>query len=159
MAAEIEAAKALKIALGMDADDAQLYHDMIEGETSLYEMIDAVFSNIQEDQEIIDGITKRESDLYERKERLKKRIGYRKAKIEQALLIFDDRIERPEATFYLTQRAAKAVVSEESEVPSRFWKAVPQLDKDELLKALIAGEAVPGACLSEAPKTLTIRRA
>lgn len=158
IAAEIEAAKSLRLALGDEAEDEELYHIAIDGETSLNEMIDAILANIAIDQELLDGIAARESDLHVRKSRLNERIQYRKAKIEQALLIYGEKIERPEATLSLTQRRAKAVVNEDADIPARFWKAVPQLDKAELLKALEAGEQVPGAVLSNAPQTLTIRR-
>lgn len=159
IAAEIEAAKALRAVLAADAEDAELYADMIEGETSLFEMIDAVYANIQLDQELLDGIKARENDLAIRKARVEERIGWRKAKIEQAILIFGEKIERPEATFSLAQRQPKLIVSDdESQIPTRFFKTSVELDKAALLKAIKAGEVVEGASLSNAPQTLTIRR-
>ena len=158
IAAEIEAAKALRFALGSDADDEELYHIAIDGETSLNEMIDAIFANIQIDQELLDGIAARESDLAVRKARINERIQYRKAKIEQALLIYGEKIERPEATFSLSQRQASIVVTEEADIPSDYWKMKPELDRKALRKALEDGVAVAGACLNNAPQTLTVRR-
>ncbi len=158
IAAEIEAAKALRFALGADADDEELYHIAIDGQTSLNEMIDAIFANIQIDQELLDGIAAREGDLAVRKARINERIQYRKAKIEQALLIYGEKIERPEATFSLSQRQASIVVTEEADIPSDYWKMKPDLDRKALRKALEDGVAVPGACLNNAPQTLTVRR-
>jgi hypothetical protein len=158
IAAEIEAAKALRHALGTDADDEELYHIAIDGETSLNEMIDAILANIAIDQELLDGIAAREDDLAIRKNRLKERIGYRKAKIEQALLIYGEKIERPEATLSLSQRQASIVVTDEAEIPSDFWKMRPELDRTALRRALEDGKPVAGACLNNAPQTLTIRR-
>lgn len=160
IAAEIEAAKALRAVIAdiNEGDDEELYHIAIDGETSLNEMIDAIYANIQTDNELLDGIESRESDLAVRKKRIKERIAYRKAKIEQALTIYGEKIERPEATFSLSQRQAGIVISEESEIPSEFFKMVPELDRGALRKALEAGTPVPGACLNNAPQTLTIRR-
>lgn len=158
MAAEILAAQALKASLGSDADDAELFADMIEGETSLAEMVDAVFANIQIDQELLDGIEARENDLAIRKARIKERIGWRKAKIEQAILIYGEKIERPEATFTLSQRQASVVITDEAHLPSAYWKMTPEIDRKALRAALAEGKDIPGAVLNNAPQTLTIRR-
>jgi hypothetical protein len=160
---EIEAAKALRLSLGVDADDAELLADMIEGETSLFEMVARVVNAIHQDQELLDGIADREHTLKERKERIRYRQAGMKAKIEQALLIFGERkMELPEATLSLTRRAPKLVITDESAVPSQFWKrGDPTLDKTGLLahmKALSADdEGVPGVVLEPSPDTLTIR--
>lgn len=157
IAAEIEAAKALRIALGDEASDEELYHIAIDGQTSLNEMIDAIYEHIQQDQELLDGIKARESELSERKTRIKDRQDYRRAKIEQALLIYGEKIERPEATFSLAQRQAKVIVTDEHAIPSDYWKLTPELDREKLRRDL-ADQAIPGALLNNAPQTLTIRR-
>lgn len=161
---EIEAAKTLKLALGADADDAELLADMVEGETSLFELAAIVVDGIAKDQELIDGIVSREGQLKERKERIRHRQNGRKAKLEQALLVFGTRkMELPEATLSLSARADKLVIYDESQVPSQFWKrGDPELDKASLkahLKALgIDDDPVPGATLEPSPDTITIRR-
>lgn len=164
IAREIDAAKALRAALGADADDAELLAGMIEGETSLYELTAQVLDAIDRDQEMIDGIAAREAELKDRKERIRYRQAGRKAKIEQALLIFGERkMELPEATLSLSKRAPKLLITDESAIPSQFWKrGDPVLDKSGLtahLKALTdADDAVPGCALEPSPDTLTIRR-
>ncbi len=158
IAAEIAAAKALRAVLADDAEDAELYADMIEGETSLFEMIDAVWANIELDQEMLNGIAARENELAIRKARIHERQQWRRAKIEQAILIFGEKIERPEATFSLTQRAASVVVTDEASIPSEFWKMEPKLDRSALRLALVEDKQIPGATLNNAPQTLTIRR-
>lgn len=163
IAREIEAAKALKIALGADAEDAELLRDMIEGETSLYEMIDGVVNLVREDDELLEGIAKREQDIKDRKERIRYRQAGRKAKIEQAMIILEARkLERPEATLSLSRRAAKLVITDESEVPTQFFKRQdPVLDKKGLAAALKAlsetDEPIPGAVLEPSPDSLSIR--
>lgn len=161
---EIEAARALKASLGVDADDAELLADMIEGETSLYELAAIVVDSIAKDQELIDGIVSRESQLKERKERIRHRQNGRKAKLEQALMVFGERkMELPEATLSLSRRAAKLIIYDEAQVPTQFWKrGDPVLDKTGLtahLKQLSEEDGeVPGARLEPSPDTITIRR-
>lgn len=163
--AEIEAAKTLKLALGQEAEDAELLADMIEGETSLFEMIDAVVDRIGQEQELIDGIQKRQDELSARKDRIRYRQGGYKAMIEQAMSILDaKKLERPEVTLSLSKRAPKLVIYDESAVPAQYFKRQdPAIDKKGLTAALKAIEhpddAIPGARLDPAPKTLTIRRA
>lgn len=162
--AEIEAAKALRLALGSDADDAELLSDMIEGETSLFEMIDLVLDVIQQDQELLDGITSRMDALRDRKERIRYRQAGRKAMIEQAMSIFGERkLERPEATLSLSKRADRLEIYDESEIPSQFFKrSDPVIDKKSLMDALKGlspeDDAIPGARLTPSPDSLTIRR-
>ena len=164
IAREIEAAKALKAALGADADDAELLQDMIEGETSLLEMISAVLELIQQDQELIDGIKKRADDMSARKERIEWRQSGRRAKIEQALLIFGERkLELPECTLSLRKNASKLRIYSEDEVPSQFWKRKdPTIDRKSLTAALRGlsenDEPIPGAMLEPSPDSLAIRR-
>ncbi|WP_158085673.1 siphovirus Gp157 family protein [Henriciella aquimarina] len=163
IARQIEAAKALKAALGADAEDAELLHDMIEGETDLFEMIDGVVDAIGQDKELLEGIAAREKDLRDRKERIKYRMEGRKAKIEQAMIILGDRkLERPEVTLSLSKRADKLVIENESDVPTQFFKRQdPVLDKKGLTAALKAltetDEPIPGARLEPSPDTLSIR--
>jgi hypothetical protein len=159
MAAEIQAAQALIESLGQDADDAELVQDMIEGETNLYELIDRTYNAIREDQEMIDGISKREDELAVRKTQTQKRIDWRKAKIEQALLIFNDKITRPEATFSLRKNQPILEIEDESNIPTSFWKEKTEvkLDKTSLKNALKEGAKIDGAKLIEKPKSLSVR--
>ena len=163
--AEIEAAKTLKLALGEYAEDGDLLQDMIEGETSLFEMIDLVVDRIGQEQELIDGIQKRQDELAARKERIRYRQAGLKAMIEQAMQIMDaKKLERPEATLSLSKRAPKLVIYDEAEVPGQFFKRQdPKIDRKSLADALKAIEdprdAIPGARLEPSPQTLTIRRA
>jgi len=161
---EIEAAKALRLSLGADADDAELLEGMIEGETSLMEMIDAVLDLIERDKELIDGMASREQELKDRKERVRYRQSGRIAKIEQAMLIFGERkLERPDATIYMAKNPVKMVITDEELVPTQFWKrGDPQLDKTGLKEALKGlaetDEPIPGVVLEASPDTLRIRR-
>lgn len=164
IAAEAEALKLLRLTLGNDADDAELFRDMVEGETSFFEIIDAIYELIQQDNELITGIKKRIDDLSARKTRIEDRIAMRRAKIEAAIMVYGDKIERPEATFSIRQNPPSVVVTDEAAIPAKYWKpGDPKLDRALLsadLKALKDqpdAEPIPGATLNNAPQSLTIR--
>lgn len=158
---ELAAAHAMRQSLG--TDDLDLLSDMIEGETSLFEMMDFVLEKIGEDQELLDGISARKDRIDTRRIRIERRQKLLKAILEQSLTILErDRVERPEATISLRKNQDKLVINEESEVPTQFWKAGdPRLDKANLkaaLKGLEEGdEPIPGASLEPQPRTIQIR--
>ena len=156
---ETVAAKALKEALSAHAEDSQLLHDMIEGETELHEAIAAAELAIDEDQLLIDGIKAREADLKARRERFEARIRRGRAAIEQAMMIAEQkRLDLPTATIVLSERKPSLVVDDEAAIPSEFFEApAPKLNRKALAAALDERD-VPGAHLTNGPPTLTIRR-
>jgi hypothetical protein len=186
---EAQAVAALKESLRAlgEGDDEALLLDSIEGETSFYEVVDAILDCIGDDDAMADAIDARIGALKARKERFTKRIETNKALLEQAFITADlPKIERPAATLYLSNRAPKVIIETESDIPARFWKpADPVLDKKALGEALKArreaiealptepGEArdlalaelaekfpdIPGATLSNGTRSLSIRTA
>lgn len=178
---EALAAKALAESLrsmGEGEDDALLM-DTVEGETNLFELIDAVLARSRVDGILVTGLTAVISDLAARKARFEKRIAASRALIEQALLISEMKsFERPTATLTLADRAPTLMITSEGDIPARFWKpGEPSLDKKAVLAALKERQAavealgaesapdaaqslppeIPGACLSNAAPSLQIR--
>lgn len=142
------------------ADDAEVVESTIEGETSLYEAIDLMLDRIRNAQVMTEGLKAVIAGLTARADRYERTIESHRTLIEQALMIaeIDTKIERPTATIGLSTRAPKVEIQTESDIPSEFWKtAAPTLDKKALFAALKDGRDVPGACLSNAAPTLTIR--
>lgn len=157
---EAQAVAALRESLAaVDAEDEALLIDTIEGETSLFEIIDVIIGRMVENRVMIAGLESVISDLDTRKTRYDQRIKADRALIEQAMMIADlPKIERPAATLSLANRPAKALVEEESSIPARFWKTgAPMLDKAALLAALKDGETIAGARLDNAAPSLTAR--
>lgn len=179
---EAQAAKSLRESLAALNEDDALLIDMVEGETNLFETIDALLARMTLDQALITGIDVLIDDLDGRKARVKKRREADRALIEQALTIaeIESAVERPAGTLSLAKRAPTLVVENEADIPARFWKpAPPMLDKKALTEALrerlkaiqnlpddpeakaaaliALPEAVPGATLSNAAPSLTIR--
>lgn len=182
---EAEAAKALRESLGaVAAEDGQLLIDMVEGETSLMEAFDLLLEAQIQDKANCIGIRSAIEQLEIRSARFMKRIETAKALMEQAIVIanIDGKIERPLATLFMSKRAPKVEITTEADIPARFWKpSDPVLDKkaigDALKERAAAVEAlgdiadpearkeaidalppdVPGAVLSNAAPTLTVR--
>ena len=157
---EAEAARVLRESLAqVDAEDEVLLLDTIEGETGLFEAVDALLARIGENRAMVVGTDAQMVDLGDRRRRFEARIDADRALLEQAMLVAEiPKLERPGATLSLTTRAAKVEVSAEADIPAEFWKVGdPKLDKKAVGDALKAGRTVPGACLSNAAPTLTVR--
>ena len=157
---EAQAVASLKSSIeAVAADDETLLLDMIEGETSFLEVIDKLLERMRDTEASLRGVTSVIQDLQERGVRYEKRIQTDRGLIEQALMLADlPKLERPTATLTLAARQPKVEIQTEAEIPSEFWKAAePKLDKKALADALKAGRDVPGACLSNAAPSLTIR--
>lgn len=181
---EAAAVKALLESIAaVDAEDDQLVLDMIEGETRFLDLIDALLLRRAESLGHVEGLDAAIATLEARKARFKARAESAKALIEQALTMAElPKLERPAATLTMSARAPSLIVTEESAVPSRFWRTPdPVLDKKALTAALrerrkaieslpedpearaaalaAIPEDIPGVELSNAAPTLTIRSA
>ena len=157
---EAEAAKGLRESLAqLGEGDEDLLLDMAEGETSLFECFDALLLRNASDRALTLGVDAVIADLTARKARVEKRIAFDRALIEQAMMTAEImKVERPAATLSLTNRAASLRVDNEADIPAEFWAAgAPKLDRKALTAALKDGRPVPGAALSNAAPSLTVR--
>lgn len=160
IAREAEAAKAIRESLAkLGETDAELLLDMTEGETSLFECIDALLLRMASDKALVIGTESVVSDLEERKRRVEKRIAFDRGLIEQAMAIAElPKIERPAATLSLSSRAPSLRVDDEAAIPAEFWTAgAPKLERKALTEALKEGRPIPGVALSNAAPSLTVR--
>ncbi len=141
-------------------DDAVLVIDTIEGETGLYEAIDAALDTIDGCGIIIEGCKAVASDITARQQRAEARREKVRAAIEQALLIADvsEKIVRPTATLTLRKIKPAWVIDDESQIPAAFFKPQPpKLDK-ALIKAIDTAETIAGCRVNNGSVSLTIRR-
>ncbi len=162
---QMEAAKALLTNLrqqGAD-DDADLVADSLEGETNLLEALDAALSEIDECEILIAGLDEKIKAFDTRKKQQKDRAERIRALIEQALITTEQvSLKLASATLSLSKRAPQLVVTNEADIPSRFWveqeRPAPKLDKKALADVLKADEIIPGAMLDNGSLSLTVRR-
>lgn len=158
---EMEAAKIIRAQLETLApDDDDLARDMIEGETGLIEMVARIAAHEGEDASLLAGLGKYADELDARKKRIASRIETRRALLGSALEIAGcPSIETPTGTVSLAKVAPKAIVTDEADIPSKYWKAgKPTLDKKALSDDMKAGAVVPGATLSNGSITIRIQR-
>lgn len=157
---EAEAVRALRESLAaMGHDDEALLTDSIEGETRLFEIVDSLLVEMTETRGLVGGVEAVIGELENRRLRLQRRLDSYRTVIEQAMMVAElEKIERPAATLSLTRRPPKVEITEEADIPVEFWKpSAPSLDKKALGAALKDGRPIPGACLSNAAPTLTVR--
>ena len=141
-------------------DDEDAKRDLVEGETSLREVIAKAVQKIGEDGAAIDGIHAYITELKQRAERIEQRVENMRTAVAVALeLAQEKKIETAFGTVTLRAAARHAIITEESEIPSHFWEPrPPKLDKSALTKALKEGQQIAGATLSNGGNAIQIRR-
>lgn len=141
-------------------DDETLVLDTIEGQTNILELIALVDAAEFEDQANLTAIGAFIEKLGARKDRIKKRIDMKRAVLANALnMIGKKKHETPLGTISISQKPVIAIVTDEAEIPARFWKPQPPtLDKAALNAAIKANETIPGATESNGGITISIRR-
>lgn len=157
---EAEIAKALVETIAtVIGDDEDARHDAVQGETGLLDVISAAVLRIGELQSFEVALDERVKALSARKRRLGEQADLLRAAIHNAMGAAElHKIELPIATISLRPIAASVSVADEADIPSDYWKPQPpKLDKAALLKALKAGETIPGASLSNGGETISIR--
>lgn len=154
-----EADAAADLMAALRTDDAELSHDMIEGETGLIEAISAAIDEIDQCEIITEGCRAKAEEIRRRGERAEMRATRIRALIEQAMTLADLPTARlPVATVTLKSLPPRPVVADESLVPSEFWKPVPpRLDRAALNQAAKAGP-IPGVEMTNGSVSLQIRR-
>lgn len=142
-------------------DDEDAAMTVVEGETSLLEVIDEVLVRMADIEGHCDGIDAAVSRLNARKSRLNAQAERLKSSLLLALDTIETRkLERPIATISVANLPAKAIITSEENLPSRFLVEKTEIrpDKKALLAELKQGAAIPGAELSNGGTTLKILR-
>jgi hypothetical protein len=157
----IEAMKVLRSQISDMADgDEDFIRDTLEGETDLEGLVGKLLASISEDEAHEAGLKAYLDDMKARKDRFGKRADTKRALIANALEIAGQKkVETPFATVTLTAVKPKAIVTEEADIPTDYWKPqAPKLDLTALSAALRDGAEIPGATLSNGSITVTIRK-
>lgn len=135
---ELDAARALRQQFA-DAfrDDPDIFIDMAEGSTSVFEMIEAVLCSLQDDIGMIEGTKVVKARLDERKRRFERRVELKRAMVLTALT--DLGVKSREfaiASIGFKNIKPAPVVKEEAELPSDYFTKPkppdPQPDKQKI---------------------------
>ena len=157
----LEAAKVLRAQIAdLAGGDEDFIRDSLEGEVDFDQIVRTLVTSIGEDEAMVNGLKAYVADLNDRKDRIETRIGHKRTLITLALEIAGcAKLEVDVATISLTKIHSRALVTEEADIPSEFWKPqAPKLDKTALNAALKDGRTVAGAVLDNGGSTCTIRR-
>lgn len=184
---QIEAATILREQIASLVEgDADFLAEAIEGETSLFEQVDALVISVRRDEALSTGTDRLIKELKGRQDALDKRAEMKRALIGSALEIAGvKKRATPAGTVTVKDVPRKVVIADESALPSRYLRqADPTPDKKAIGDALKAREAawaeakkitddvaraealakvgtdfpdVPGATLSNGGRTIQIR--
>lgn len=140
-------------------DDEQAAADAIEGETSFNEAVLRAVDRLSDIEAMTRALKESEEQHAARRKRLETQADCIRAAIIAAMGQAGlKKIEVPLATLSLKTVPPKALVINEAEIPSEFWKRQdPKLDTRAVLAALKDGHTVPGATLSNGSETVQIR--
>lgn len=151
--------KLLETIRDLAGDDEELRLDMVEGQTRLFDVLDALLVKDLETASLLAGLDEAQKVIDFRRERFKARAQALRATIEQAMMLLEvKKLERPTATLSLAERKPKVCISDEAALPSRFFKSEPKLDKKALNEAVLSGEEIAGAYIDNGTVSLTVRR-
>lgn len=140
-------------------DDADLIRDCIEGETSLREAIARATLELAAVEGEKEGINIALAKLKERLTRHAKRAAGIREAIFAAMETAELRsLKAPAATLSVRASPPAVEITDQSLVPPIYLKQPPPTpDKTAIREALKAGEAIPGATLSNQPDALSVR--
>lgn len=142
---QMDAAKILREQIAdIAAGDPDFIRDTLEGETNLHEAIGALVLSISEDDELEEGVKRAIDNLKVRKDRFKRRAEMKRALVATAMEIGEiAKIVTPAGTVTAKSVPPKAIVTEESEIPTKFFETpAPVLSLKKLTAALKEREAL-----------------
>jgi hypothetical protein len=139
-------------------DDDAMRVDMLEGATSMNEMLTAILRGIDEAQFLSDGINSRVAELKKRKDRCDLKVEFLRAMILKVMRWADLRkVQLPDAT--LSQIAGRQKIIGDVDVallPEELVKIERTPDRTKIREALERGDLVPGCSLSNAEPVLAV---
>ena len=137
--------------------DEVLRIDMLDGETSLNDVIDILLRKIKEAQSLSNAIADEMGLLHDRQTRFEMRA----LKLRQSIfnLMTDaglTKIERPRGTVSIAQGRPKVIITDENALPDDFVRIKKEPDKKRIETYLKTGQNVPVAMFSNSEPYLRI---
>ncbi len=140
-------------------DDDRLFLDMLEGETSLHSIIFKLHNQIALDEELVTGISERQTSLAERKRRLTDRIAASKAAIGQFLRAAHlPKIELDEATYSVRAGKPGLRIVDPEAVPPIYCRTKVEPDKPAINAAYEDKTELPNWLVREQAKDVVTAR-
>lgn len=138
--------------------DEQLRADMVEAETDAHEFLTMLVRRIGETGAMSEGTALYIKELVERKSRFERRIEALRALALKIMNAAEARkVELPEATLSIRNGTPRVILTDEKLLPDDCVEVVRNPDKATIKLKLAAGGVIPGAVLSNAEPSLSIR--
>lgn len=140
------------------ADDAELRHDMIEGETGVHQVVGKLIAAKVEADAMVAAIKAVIETYTARMDRYQANAHDAKAGITAIMQAANlPKLTLPQGTVSISKGRDSVAVDNADELPQGFFAIERKPMKNEIKIALQAGEAVPGARLVTGPETVTVR--
>lgn len=140
------------------AEDDVLRADMIEGATNAHRFLEACERKRVEAKWMTASIADYQEELDERKKRFERREQAMRQFMFKVMEAADlKKVELPEATLSIRPGVTKVIITTEELLPIEMWRFRKEPDKTKIKEAIQDGNPVPGAELSNAEPTLSIR--
>jgi hypothetical protein len=138
-------------------EDDVLRQDMIEAETGALELIDKLIEAERESKALGDGLDAAMARLEKRGDRFARRqIALRKYIMQIMDAANLPKVERPAATVSIVAGRPKVMITDEAALPQRCLRVKSEPNKTLIQAALLNGEVVNGATLSNPEPVLRI---
>jgi hypothetical protein len=139
--------------------DEETLADTVEGLTDLHEIVAAIMRSALIDEALVDGLKLRIGDMEARLERLQDRASKRRAIARDVMTDTGiTKITLPDFTISIRPGTPSLVVTNEAEIPGRFFEPrEPKLNRQALLADLKQGAQIAGAALSNPQPVLSVR--
>jgi len=155
--AQVDAVRATAPA-ALDDEHAQLLQEMIEANTELLPFLAALVKRSKEAEAYAAGLDLLITDLASRLERYQGRAAALRSLMFSAMQWCDvQKIELPAATLSIRAGTPKVVITDEAAIPAALTRTKVEPDKTAIKAQLSLGVDVPGAMLSNAEPSLTVR--
>ncbi len=139
-------------------EDEVLRADMIEGETDLHKFLSTAERIRQEAVAMVKGTDLVLADLLQRKRRFERRDeALRRLMFSLLQMAQLRKVELPAATLSLRNGTPYVIITDETVLPDNVIRFKREPDKAKIKAALETGAHVPGATLSNAEETISIR--
>jgi hypothetical protein len=139
-------------------EDEQLRADMIEGETDAHEFLRVIERKRQDACVLANAIGNHIGELKLRLDRFERREEAMRALAFKIMNVADlKKLELPEATLSIRNGTQKVLITNEAHIPDDLCRIKREPNKTAIKDWLMAGNPVPGAELSNAEPSLSIR--
>jgi hypothetical protein len=139
-------------------DDEELLTDTLEGETSLFDVLEKLVTQVREQDMLAEGLAARIGALCERQTRHTMRMNFYRGLIYKLMVAAElEKHHTTEGNISVVKSQDKVIITDEAAIPKEYQRVTVEPDKAAIKAALKSGKVILGASLSNGGTTLMIR--